>query len=48
MFIVTDQWDCKVAEFEDRDDALGYIAERERLYRDRPSAGPRFYIREAV
>ena len=48
MFKVVDQWDCVVAEYEDRDDALAYIAERERLYRNRPSIGPRFEIREAV
>lgn len=45
MFKVVDQWDCVVAEFEERDDALQYIAFRESLYRDRPSCGPRFYIR---
>ena len=47
MFKVVDQWDCVVAEFEERDDALAYIAFREKLYRDRPAIGPQFYIKEA-
>ena len=47
MFKIVDQWDCVVAEFDDKDDALTYIARRESLYRDRPSIGPRFYIKEA-
>ena len=46
MFQVVDQWDCVVAEFEEREDALAYIAERERAYRMLPSRSPRFYIRE--
>lgn len=45
MFQVVDQWDCVVAEFEDRADALGYIALREKFYRDKPACGPRFHIK---
>ena len=45
MFQVVDQWDCVVAEYEDRDDALAYIAQRENMYRNRPSIGPRFHIK---
>lgn len=47
MFQVVDQWDCVVAEFEDRDDAQAYIAQREGFYRSQPCGSPRFYIREA-
>ena len=45
MFKVVDQWDCVVAEFEERDDALAYIAMREKFYANRPSCGPHFYIK---
>ncbi len=45
MFEVVDQWDCKVAEFEERADPIAYIAEREKAYANSPSIGPRFYIR---
>jgi len=45
MFQVVDQWDCVVAKFEDRVDALRYISLREDFYRDKPACGPRFRIR---
>lgn len=45
MFKVVDQWDCVVAEFEERDDALAYIENREKLYRNQPCRGPRFSIK---
>lgn len=46
MFKVVDQWDCVVAEFDNRDDAFAYITQRESLSRNQPSIGPRFYIKE--
>ena len=46
MYKVTDQWDCVVAEFEEREDALAYIAQREKAYANTPCGVPRFYIKE--
>lgn len=45
MIEVVDQWDCVVGRFEDRDDALAYIAMRESAYRNKPYRGPRFHIK---
>lgn len=46
MFIVKDQWDVAVAEFDTREDAQAYIYQRESFYRNSPSIGPRFTIAE--
>lgn len=46
MFKVVDQWDCVVAQFEEREDAQAYIHQRENAYRNSPSIGPRWTIVE--
>lgn len=46
MWQVIDQWDCLVAEFEDREDALAYIALREQAYKGQRASSPHWTIRE--
>jgi len=47
MFQVVDQWDCVVAEFENREDAESYIFQRMQAYKGRRCIAPKWTIREA-